>query len=132
MNSVADHSSSVSSWHRANQARVENGTFDTSLDQGTYDLVFRSQHASRLGWHILLGVEIGTNAVQLPEVEVQNPRLLTGRVLQGAEVMASAEVRAYASIENDDGSTRDVLIAQVQTDEEGNYLMLLPDSLERR
>lgn len=44
--------------------------------------------------------------------------------------MASAEVRAYASIANEDGSTRDVLVGQVQTDDEGNYLMLLPDRLQ--
>ena len=116
-------------WNRSNQAPIEEGGYRLPLDQGTYDFVFRPRSATQLAWHVLPRVSVNEESDEVQAVRLRSPRLLTGRILQGTEISADAEIRAYASIENSDGSMRDVQIARAQTDGEGNYSILLPPDL---
>jgi hypothetical protein len=106
------------------------GEFEFPVDRGVFDFVVRPPEESGFAWFVipnrLVSDGYDTQTFSLPP-----PLLLSGVVVSGGTVLASARVDAYAFV-RDPGrasGTRSMLIASTISDAAGHYTLKLPVSV---
>jgi hypothetical protein len=125
---------SISAFNRSAFALTnERGEFVVSLDSGFYDVVAKPPPGSGYPWLYLANREYDSNLKQVyrPKGTFSPPLVITGQVRLKAmsRPMPGAAVDAYGLIQDLRGRLRPVLIGSAIADEEGNYVLSLPPSL---
>lgn len=116
--------------HRSNQANVdEYGSFSMLLDKGRYDLVTRPPQNSGLSWSVRPKFEVLMRNPTMPHIELVPPVAIHGRVTsEDFEPVIGAAVRAYALL-REGNETRSILIGRADTNEAGEFEILLPPEI---
>ena len=120
-------------YNRSGDATTDaTGQFTMRLDFGTYDIAIKPARESGFSWLVLPGQSFASTTPIDPTYELAAPVPVSGSVVSPddtAPTVAGAEVRAWALIEEEDGTTRAVQIGRTMTREDGTYTLLLPSRL---
>ena len=120
-------------YNRSGDATTDaTGQFTMRLDFGTYDIAIKPAPESGFSWLVRPGQSFASTEPITPPYELAAPVPVSGAVVRAdstAPTVAGAEVRAWALIEEEDGTTRAVQIGRTMTREDGTYTLLLPSRL---
>lgn len=121
--------SPAAAYNRSNDTVTHaTGLFDLPLDVGTYDLVIKPPSGSGFPWIVSPEFVIGEGERVLSGAfEFAAPVPLHGTVesMPGVPVVG-VELRAYAIVDAPEGGSRAIQIGTATSDEEGEYMLLLP------
>jgi hypothetical protein len=120
----------VAIYARSNETRTDfEGFFSLPLDVGLYDVVVEPPLGSNWPWEIQRDVPIGASTTISNVLQVGAPVPISGTVYyeELSRLPASmALVRAFAILDDGEGSTRTVQIGETTADADGNFTLLLP------
>ncbi len=134
---VSQNRDEISAYNRSARALTDaRGQFALSFDSGVYDVVAEPPKSSGYAWLVITNREfdIEKSTYYSTQSTLPPPVVLRG-VVRGGEAgrpMANATVEAYGIVTDvrKMGAVRPVLIGSTQSDEQGNYVLLLPPKLE--
>lgn len=120
--------------HRTNSATsTVDGDFTLPLDQGSYDLFAYPSPGSGLPWLVAPGLEVNDerNLADRLDLDFAPPVMVRGVVSAASSIVPNAEIRAYSMVRNESGDLRPVQIGRTSSDQDGNYVLLLPPYLSQ-
>jgi hypothetical protein len=131
---LAEGDPSVTRYNRSQQTTSEDdGSFALPVDLGGYDIVVKPPAESGFPWRVLHDVNIGARDVEFASViDVVSPVRIDGTLRfrngRAGDLLAGAEVRAYAVIDDEFDTERAVPVGKVAAGEDGRFMLLLPPS----
>ncbi len=127
----------VATYNRSSEAVTNGrGRFELAVDFGYYDFVARPNASVGFPWayvaNVPIQVDMPGQSFEVGGFLLRTPLLLAGTLKRNGQAQPGASVDAYALVQGIDQGKRAVLIGQSTTDAEGNYNLLLPDTVESR
>lgn len=126
---------------RASTGLVDDaGKFAVDADPGDFDISVQAPESLGFGWFVQPGAHVGDTNVDLGNVTLPKPSVLSGQAhvsVGGTNVlMGSAAIRAYAYLDKNLAYTRDakqavsvIQVAETRADENGTFHLLVPSRI---
>jgi hypothetical protein len=126
---------SVTRYNRSQQTTTSSqGEFELLVDLGSYDVLFKPPLGSGFSWQVHHDVAIGKRDEEFPNVIPMNsPVVLNGTLAyrRANPSFEGAEVAAFAIIEDEFDTERAIPIGRAIADADGDFMLLLPASLQK-
>ncbi|MET0389568.1 MAG: hypothetical protein ABW321_26580 [Polyangiales bacterium] len=134
---LAEDDRAVPMFNRSGHAITDtNGDFDLPVDLGSYDVLIKPPAQSNFAWQVVYGVDVASRMPYANDFYVTAPVVVDAKLTysdgssRDQSSLASAEVHAYALVNEQRPGQRPVEIAQGQLDAQGNVTLLMPPKLQ--
>jgi hypothetical protein len=136
---LAQDDRSVPLYNRTRQVTTTaNGGFTLPVDVGSYDVTVKPPAQSNYAWRILYGVDVGTREAQFTTVvNLTAPVVIKGKIgyqngsSRDQSTLASADVHAYALVDEGKPNERPIEVARGSADAMGGITLLMPPQLQK-